>query len=117
MEDNWTALYNHGDVPSIYLTASIKKEIPTRVEYDYRFEMETVTNNLGRNMQGGSSHGEKFLASLIIRFALARQLIPGFPLFGFDAPEESLDSNVKKNLICRCSTYFLIDTFLVYSLL
>lgn len=99
LKDYWEMLFPHDDIPTILMEAAKKSEGAIRVDYNYHFKMQTCRNNEELQMRGRSSHGEKILASLIIRCAFTEKFASGCPIVAFDEPEGCLDEGVVRNLV------------------
>ncbi|XP_021957620.1 DNA repair protein RAD50 isoform X1 [Folsomia candida] len=104
LKDYWEMLFPHDDIPTILMEAAKKSEGAIRVDYNYHFKMQTCRNNEELQMRGRSSHGEKILASLIIRCAFTEKFASGCPIVAFDEPEGCLDEGVVRNLVDHFSS-------------
>lgn len=99
LADKWESLFPYDDIPSISLSqVEIKHEGVRRVDYNYHFNMDTSADG-ELKMRGRSSHGEKILAALIIRCALAKKFGPNCEILAFDEPMGGLDGDMGRGLV------------------
>ncbi|KAJ8027803.1 DNA repair protein rad50 [Holothuria leucospilota] len=102
----WKKTYQGNDIDSIKIEAAVDKRDGRRA-YNYRVEM--VKGRKRMNMRERCSMGQKVLASLIIRIALARIFGGSCGVLALDEPTTNLDeANVKalakalKSIIAEC---------------
>ncbi|OXA62488.1 DNA repair protein RAD50 [Folsomia candida] len=104
LADKWESLFPYDDIPSISLSqVEIKHEGVRRVDYNYHFNMDTSADG-ELKMRGRSSHGEKILAALIIRCALAKKFGPNCEILAFDEPMGGLDGDMGRGLVDHFSS-------------
>jgi len=96
IDELWKGTYMGNDVESIMIKAdpgATKKSrtgtIKTRRSYNYRVVM--VKNGVELDMRGRCSAGQKVLASIIIRLALAECFGLNFGMIALDEPTTNLD--------------------------
>jgi len=93
MKELWQSTYKGNDIESIELRAELKDSGKKRV-YQYRVVM--IKSGVPLDMRGRCSAGQKVLASLIIRLALAETFCINCGILALDEPTTNLDrSNVE----------------------
>ncbi|XP_071846684.1 DNA repair protein RAD50.L-like [Apostichopus japonicus] len=104
----WVKTYQGNDIDSINIEADVDKGDGRRA-YNYRVEM--VKGKKRMNMRERCSMGQKVLASLIIRIALARIFGGSCGVLALDEPTTNLDEpNVRalatalKSIITECAS-------------
>lgn len=98
VNQTWKAITKkENDNDGIVIFAQIKREGNIRVDYDYHLKMKLPWDET-LQMRGRSSVGEKALASIIIRYALARKFGPDCGFIFFDDPQCNLDPLVENKL-------------------
>lgn len=112
LKDLWINTYKGNDIDYIEL----KSESSETRAYNYRLVM--VKNGIELDMRGRSSAGQKMIASLLFRIALADSFSTGCNIFALDEPTTNLDrenieslaftlSSIIKN---RHNTQFIVIT-------
>lgn len=97
----WTKVYQGSDIDTIEINADEDKakstaefDITKRKNYQYRVQM--VQGDIKLDMRGRCSAGQKVLASIIIRMALAENFCAECGIFTLDEPTTNLDEeNIK----------------------
>jgi len=88
MKELWQTTYRGNDIDSIELRAELQESGKKRV-YHYRVVM--FKGGIPLNMRGRCSAGQKVLASLIIRLALAETFCINCGILALDEPTTNLD--------------------------
>ncbi|CAB4436348.1 unnamed protein product [Rhizophagus irregularis] len=91
----WDKAYNGDDIESIEIRSEQESTQNNR-SYNYRVVMKK--NGKVLDMRGRCSAGQRMLASIIIRMALAECFSKGFGMFVLDEPTTNLDENHINNL-------------------
>ncbi len=92
----WSMTYKGKDIKSIEIKSDFEKSAKTR-NYNYRIVFFTPGGN-GLDMRGRCSAGQKILASIIIRLALAETFCNNCGILCLDEPTTNLDENNSKSL-------------------
>ncbi len=92
----WSMTYKGKDIKSIEIKSDFEKSAKTR-NYNYRIVFFTAGGN-GLDMRGRCSAGQKILASIIIRLALAETFCNNCGILCLDEPTTNLDENNSKSL-------------------
>ncbi|KAL7712217.1 Rad50/SbcC-type AAA domain-containing protein [Entamoeba marina] len=88
----WTTVYSSQDIQTIKIEAETESsETSTRRSYSYRVCM--VKDNTTLDMRGRCSMGQKALASVIIRIALAKTFCSKCSVLALDEPTINLDED------------------------
>jgi DNA repair protein RAD50 len=91
----WDKAYNGDDIERIEIRSEQESTQNNR-SYNYRVVMTKNRSEL--DMRGRCSAGQRMLASIIIRMALAECFSKGFGMFVLDEPTTNLDENHINNL-------------------
>ncbi|MGC8572300.1 MAG: AAA family ATPase [Candidatus Micrarchaeia archaeon] len=86
----WPRLYPYKDYSAVRLTADVN---------DYLLEVNTSSNNTWVQVDGIASGGERSIACLILRIALAMVIVPNLRWIILDEPTHNIDSNGISKLI------------------
>jgi DNA repair protein RAD50 len=92
----WRNVYNGNDVDYVEIKVDFVSSREKKRNYFYRVVQVTGAREL--DMQGHCSAGQKFLACLVIRMALAELSSPGCGILALDEPTTSLDRETVQNL-------------------
>lgn len=103
----WALTYKGEDISSIELVTS--QEGASKRSYNYRVVMTKGATQM--DMRGRCSAGQRVLASIVIRLALAETFCLNFGCLALDEPTTNLDHNVSFNFL-MVST---IRSFLIFS--
>ncbi|XP_072044282.1 DNA repair protein RAD50.L-like [Amphiura filiformis] len=98
IRDLWQKTYKGDDIDYIEICSedTVTGAIKARRTYNYRVVM--VKGETSLDMRGRCSAGQKVLASLIIRMALAETFCLNCGILALDEPTTNLDSENKKSL-------------------
>jgi len=103
IKEIWQICYKGGDVDMIELRSDPTPATATRARsYNYRVVM--TKGNIELDMRGRCSAGQKQLASLVIRMALAETFCVNCGILALDEPTTNLDDENKKGLCEALST-------------
>ena len=92
----WSMTYKGKDIKGIEIKSDFEKTAKTR-NYNYRIVFFTA-NGAGLDMRGRCSAGQKILASIIIRLALAETFCNNCGILCLDEPTTNLDEDNSKSL-------------------
>ena len=92
----WSMTYKGKDIKSIEIKSDFEKTAKTR-NYNYRIVFFTPGGS-GLDMRGRCSAGQKILASIIIRLALAETFCNNCGILCLDEPTTNLDEENSKSL-------------------
>ncbi|KAK7743496.1 DNA repair protein rad50 [Cytospora paraplurivora] len=92
----WRATYQGTDIDTIAIRSDVDASNNTRRAYNYRVTM--VKQDTEMDMRGRCSAGQKVLASIIIRLALAESFGISCGLIALDEPTTNLDSDNIRSL-------------------
>ena len=92
----WSMTYKGKDIKGIEIKSDFEKSAKTR-NYNYRIVFFTAGGN-GLDMRGRCSAGQKILASIIIRLALAETFCNNCGILCLDEPTTNLDEDNSKSL-------------------
>ncbi|XP_075591097.1 DNA repair protein RAD50.L-like [Dermatophagoides farinae] len=87
LRELWTQIYSNSDIDYISIESNAESESKS---YDYRVIMHK--SNVPVTMKGRCSAGQKVIASLIIRLAIAQVISKKCHLFALDEPTTNLDA-------------------------
>ncbi|CAG8510114.1 16728_t:CDS:2 [Funneliformis mosseae] len=90
IDELWGEAYNGDDIEKIEIRSEQENAQYNR-SYNYRVVMQKNSKIL--DMRGRCSAGQRMLASIIIRMALAECFSKGFGMFVLDEPTTNLDEN------------------------
>ncbi|ELP89603.1 hypothetical protein EIN_526280, partial [Entamoeba invadens IP1] len=97
IHDLWDGIYIANDITDVKIIADVEeKKTTTRRNFSYRVVM--VKDNVEMDMRGRCSMGQKALASLIIRIALAKTFCTKCAVLALDEPTINLDADHCSNL-------------------
>lgn len=88
IKELWQATYRGQDIETIEVRAETKTQGQRR-RYDYRVVM--LRRGVALDMRGRCSAGQKVLASLVIRLALAESFCTNAAILALDEPTTNLD--------------------------
>lgn len=96
LRDLWTATYRGADIDTVAIRADSAAEGPSSLSstartYNYRVVMLKGDDSTELDMRGRSSAGQRVLASLIIRLALAETFGQACGILALDEPTTNLD--------------------------
>lgn len=89
LRDYWRSVYRGKDIDEIFIQSDHDVE-GTRRTYNYRVMMKQGDTEL--DMRGRCSAGQKVLASLLIRLALADTFCLNMGVLALDEPTTNLDA-------------------------
>lgn len=92
----WTTTYKGEDITNIEIMTSMEAGSKAAKSYNYRVVM--TKGNTELDMRGRCSAGQRVLASLVIRLALAETFGVNCGCIALDEPTVNLDFNNKKGL-------------------
>ena len=92
----WSMTYKGKDIKSIEIKSDFEKSAKTR-NYNYRIVFCTAGGS-ALDMRGRCSAGQKILASIIIRLALAETFCNNCGILCLDEPTTNLDEDNSKSL-------------------
>lgn len=92
----WRATYQGTDIDTIAIRSDVESSNNLRKTYNYRVTM--VKQDTEMDMRGRCSAGQKVLASIIIRLALAESFGISCGLIALDEPTTNLDSDNIRSL-------------------
>ena len=92
----WSMTYKGKDIKGIEIKSDFEKTAKTR-NYNYRIVFFTASG-AGLDMRGRCSAGQKILASIIIRLALAETFCNNCGILCLDEPTTNLDEDNSKSL-------------------
>uniref|UniRef100_A0A7S2WJF7 Rad50/SbcC-type AAA domain-containing protein n=1 Tax=Mucochytrium quahogii TaxID=96639 RepID=A0A7S2WJF7_9STRA len=96
IKELWSIMYKGGDIERIELRSDKTSNRKTGRSYNYRVIMTKDRTEL--DMRGRCSAGQKVLASLVIRMALAETFSASCGIISLDEPTTNLDEENKKGL-------------------
>jgi DNA repair protein RAD50 len=99
----WHEVYTGTDIDFIAIRAEAGAETATRRTYNYRVVM--VKNQTELDMRGRCSAGQKVLASILIRIALAESLSLNCGVLALDEPTTNLDVDHIESLARSLAQY------------
>ncbi|VDM54669.1 unnamed protein product [Angiostrongylus costaricensis] len=113
LEDLWRKVYDGTDIHSISIKSECAASSEKRKVYDYRVVM-VVRNNVELDMRDRCSAGQKMLACILIRLALADVFGGMCSIIALDEPTTNLDalkviSGVLAKLLSTCKAWFHIS--------
>jgi len=92
----WTLTYKGEDITSIQIVSGQDSSSRANRSYNYRIVMEK--GNATMDMRGRCSAGQRVLASIVIRLALAETFCLNCGVMALDEPTTNLDHENKKGL-------------------
>lgn len=111
----WTNTYMGEDIDHV----QIREEVSTRAsKRSFRYRVVMVKNGTEMDMRGRCSAGQKVLACLIIRMALAETFSANCGILTLDEPTTNLDEENKRGLAkslsrCAAALFFASPPFAV----
>lgn len=90
LDNRWRRVYQGQDVETIMLVADEESQ-STAEKRKYNYHIAMVRDGVKMRMRERSSAGQKALASIIIRIALAELFARDFGVLAFDEPTANLD--------------------------
>jgi len=96
IQELWSLTYKGEDITSIRLTSDQEKGSRATTSYNYRVVMTKGTAEL--DMRGRCSAGQRVLASIVIRLALAETFCLSCGVMALDEPTTNLDYANKRGL-------------------
>lgn len=97
LKDLWIGTYKGNDIDWI----EIKAESSGQKTYSYKVVL--VKNGVELDMRGRSSAGQKMIASILIRLALAESFATGCNILALDEPTTNLDRENMESLVLTLS--------------
>jgi len=97
IKELWTLTYKGEDITNIQLTSDQEKGSKATRSYNYRVVMTKGTTEL--DMRGRCSAGQRVLASIVIRLALAETFCLNCGVMALDEPTTNLDYANKQGLV------------------
>mmetsp|Transcript_15469 Transcript_15469/g.38090 ORF Transcript_15469/g.38090 Transcript_15469/m.38090 type:complete len:1226 (-) Transcript_15469:68-3745(-) len=95
LRDYWQTTYCGHDIEEIQIRSNLTEEKRGRRQYNYRVIMKQRDTEL--NMRGRCSAGQKVLASILIRLALAETFCTRCGVLALDEPTTNLDqANIRQ---------------------
>lgn len=92
----WTLTYKGEDITSIQIVSGQESSARANRSYNYRIVMEKGNSQM--DMRGRCSAGQRVLASIVIRLALAETFCLNCGVMALDEPTTNLDYENKKGL-------------------
>ncbi|EAL47489.1 RecF/RecN/SMC N terminal domain containing protein [Entamoeba histolytica HM-1:IMSS-B] len=89
INDLWSGVYAAQDIQTVKIVAEDPNQEGARTTYNYRVDM--VKDGIPMEMRGRCSMGQKALASVIIRIALAKTFCSKCSVLALDEPTINLD--------------------------
>lgn len=96
IRDLWTLTYKGEDINNIEIVSGQESGSRSSRSYNYRVVMEKGGSRM--DMRGRCSAGQRVLASIVIRLALAETFCVNFGCIALDEPTVNLDYKNKKGL-------------------
>lgn len=96
IRDLWNLTYKGEDITSIEIVSGQESGARTSRSYNYRVVMTKGSTKL--DMRGRCSAGQRVLASIVIRLALAETFCVNFGCIALDEPTVNLDFSNKRGL-------------------
>mmetsp|Transcript_23377 Transcript_23377/g.29474 ORF Transcript_23377/g.29474 Transcript_23377/m.29474 type:complete len:209 (+) Transcript_23377:2-628(+) len=96
IKELWTLTYRGEDIANIRLTSDQESNSRSTRSYNYRVVMTKGTTEL--DMRGRCSAGQRVLASIVIRLALAETFCLNCGVMALDEPTTNLDFANKRGL-------------------
>lgn len=96
--DLWRATYQGTDVDTIAIRSEKDTEASTSQRRSYKYRVVMVKRDTEMDMRGRCSAGQKVLASIIIRLALAESFGVNCGVIALDEPTTNLDSDNIRSL-------------------
>jgi DNA repair protein RAD50 len=96
IRDLWALTYKGEDINNIQIISGQESGSRSSRSYNYRVVMEKGGSKM--DMRGRCSAGQRVLASIVIRLALAETFCVQFGCIALDEPTVNLDYNNKKGL-------------------
>jgi len=111
----WSKTYQGTDIDTIRIVSQHdESSTSTRKQYNYRVVM--VKNDVELDMRGRCSAGQKVLASIVIRLALAESFGQGCGVLALDEPTTNLDQENINALAESLAEYvFMLFPSLTYA--
>ena len=101
IRDLWNLTYKGEDITSIEIVSGQESGSRTSRSYNYRVVMTKGSTQL--DMRGRCSAGQRVLASIVIRLALAETFCVNFGCIALDEPTVNLDFSNKRGLAIALS--------------
>eukprot|EP00210_Caulerpa_lentillifera_P006374 g6089.t1 len=89
MRELWRSIYRGSDIEYIQIKADEGSSASTRASYNYWLSM--CTNGVDLEMRGRCSAGQKVLAGIVVRLALAEAFCAKCGILALDEPTTNLD--------------------------
>ena len=103
--DLWQRTYRGNDIDSIEIRTDISDSVKGK-NYNYRVVM--LKSGIEIDMRGRCSAGQKVLASLVIRMALAETFCVNCGILTLDEPTTNLDRNNVESLAAALVSYEMV---------
>lgn len=96
IRDLWSRTYSGKDIEAIEIRADIGSSNTVKRSHNYRIIM--IQKGIEVDMRAKSSAGQRMLASIVIRLALAQSFCVNFGALALDEPTTNLDEDNIQNL-------------------
>jgi DNA repair protein RAD50 len=96
IRDLWTLTYKGEDISNIQIVSG--EESGSRATRSYNYRVVMFKGSAQMDMRGRCSAGQRVLASIVIRLALAETFCVNFGCIALDEPTVNLDYNNKRGL-------------------
>ncbi|OMJ81185.1 hypothetical protein SteCoe_18411 [Stentor coeruleus] len=91
----WTETYKGDDIETIFISADPEKT-DKRTSFSYKICFKSRNSEI--DMRGRCSSGQRMMASLVVRIALAQAFSCGFSVIALDEPTTNMDSSNSEGL-------------------
>lgn len=91
IRDLWRQIYKGNDIDAIEIKADVDSSLSADKRRTYNYRVVQKKNNVEMDMRGRCSAGQKVLACLIIRMALAETFSANCGVIALDEPTTNLD--------------------------
>jgi len=93
IKELWQATYKGNDIDTIEIRSDMTIEDKVKQKKSYNYRVVMLKGDVDLDMRGRCSAGQKVLASLIIRLALAESFCINCGILALDEPTTNLDRN------------------------
>eukprot|EP00957_Ditylum_brightwellii_P076458 5810668-Ditylum_brightwellii.AAC.1 len=94
----WTLTYKGRDINNIALVSGAESSGGTKAARSYNYRVVMTKGNTQLDMRGRCSAGQRVLASIVIRLALAETFCLNCGVMALDEPTTNLDYENKRGL-------------------
>lgn len=91
----WAETYKGDDIDTIYISADPEKN-DKRTSFSYKICFKSRNSEI--DMRGRCSSGQRMMASLVVRIALAQAFSCGYSVIALDEPTTNMDSSNSEGL-------------------